>query len=395
MKKRWLFILSIVLLGVVMRSTFTTIPVVIDNVANTFGLPVSQLGILTTLPLLTFAVVSPTTTFFTKRFGIEKTLLAALLFVLVGSIARIVSAPMLFIGTILVGIGIAFINVLLPATLVKFTPNKIGVYTSLYSTTMTLMTAVFQIIAVPITKTFSWQMLVVFITVIVLLVVVTWIAHMLVNTDPELDKAVTQTTHMTTRKINPWRNKYAWSLLVMAGIQSAVFYTSIAWVPTIAQRTGVTATQSGWVIGVLSLIGIPVSMWVPSFLERSSYKGRRTLMTGATGLWLLAILMMFNQHAGLVWWLIVTAFIGIGGTAVFVYMVTSYAIRTRNANESSALSGMAQTGGYLIAAGAPWAYGVLYAQLNNWILQTAVMAIAIVVFIILMWFSERDKTIFE
>jgi CP family cyanate transporter-like MFS transporter len=116
MKKRWLFILSIVLLGVVMRSTFTTIPVVIDNVANTFGLPVSQLGILTTLPLLTFAVVSPTTTFFTKRFGIEKTLLAALLFVLVGSIARIVSAPMLFIGTILVGIGIAFINVLLPAT---------------------------------------------------------------------------------------------------------------------------------------------------------------------------------------------------------------------------------------------------------------------------------------
>jgi CP family cyanate transporter-like MFS transporter len=118
-------------------------------------------------------------------------------------------------------------------------------------------------------------------------------------------------------------------------------------------------------------------------------------MTGATGLWLLAILMMFNQHAGLVWWLIVTAFIGIGGTAVFVYMVTSYAIRTRNANESSALSGMAQTGGYLIAAGAPWAYGVLYAQLNNWILQTAVMAIAIVVFIILMWFSERDKTIFE
>lgn len=395
MKKKWLFILSIVLLGVVMRSTFTTIPVVIDNVADSFGLPVAQLGILTTLPLLTFAVISPTTTFFTKRFGIEKTLLAALLFVVVGSIARVVSAPMLFIGTILVGIGIAFINVLLPATLVKFTPNKIGVYTSLYSTTMTLMTAVFQIIAVPITKTFSWQVLVMFITVIVLMVVVTWVAHMMINAKPSLDKSAARTAHVTVEKVNPWHNKYAWALLVMAGIQSAVFYTSIAWVPTIAQRTGVTATQSGWVIGVLSLIGIPVSMWVPSFLERSSYKGRRALMTGATALWLLAILMMFNQHAGLVWWLIVTAFIGIGGTAVFVYMVTSYAIRTRTASESSALSGMAQTGGYLIAAGAPWAYGVLYAQLNNWILQTVVMAIAIVIFIALMWFAESDKTIFE
>lgn len=140
MKKKWLFTLSIVLLGVVMRSTFTTIPVVIDNVAHSFGLPVSQLGILTTLPLLTFAIFSPTTNYFTRRFGMEKTLLVALLLVLFGSLLRVASASMLFVGTILVGSGIAFINVLLPATLVKFTPNKIGAYTSLYSTTMTLMT---------------------------------------------------------------------------------------------------------------------------------------------------------------------------------------------------------------------------------------------------------------
>ena len=162
MRKKWVFTLSIVLLGVVMRATFTTIPVVIDNVAHSFGLPVSQLGILTTLPLLTFAIFSPTTSYVTRRFGMEKTLLGALLLVLLGSLLRVASASMLFVGTILVGIGIAFINVLLPATLVKFTPNKIGTYTSLYSTTMTLMTAIFQIIAVPITKTFSWQILVVF-----------------------------------------------------------------------------------------------------------------------------------------------------------------------------------------------------------------------------------------
>jgi CP family cyanate transporter-like MFS transporter len=145
----------------------------------------------------------------------------------------------------------------------------------------------------------------------------------------------------------------------------------------------------------MSLIGIPASMWVPSFLERANYKQRVRFMTGATVLWLIAIIMMYNTQAGLVWWLIVTSFIGLGGTAVFVYMVTSYAIRTRNPLESSALSGMAQTGGYLIAAGAPWAYGVLFAQLDSWFLQTTVMAIAILIFIGLMWFVERDQTIFE
>ncbi|WP_407124555.1 MFS transporter [Weissella paramesenteroides] len=394
MKKKWLFTLSIVLLGVVMRSTFTTIPVVIDNVAHSFGLPVSQLGILTTLPLLTFAIFSPTTSYFTRRFGMEKTLLVALLLVLFGSLLRVASASMLFIGTILVGSGIAFINVLLPATLVKFTPNKIGAYTSLYSTTMTLMTAIFQIIAVPITKAFSWQMLVLFLSVIVFLVVVTWLLHMAINVDTSVNQRVHSVDNMPDQ-VHPWRNKYAWAMLVMAGIQSAVFYTSIAWVPTVAQHTGLTATQSGWVIGVMSLIGIPASMWVPSFLERANYKQRVRFMTGATVLWLIAIIMMYNTQAGLVWWLIVTSFIGLGGTAVFVYMVTSYAIRTRNPLESSALSGMAQTGGYLIAAGAPWAYGVLFAQLDSWFLQTTVMVIAILIFIGLMWFVERDQTIFE
>ncbi|WP_258087890.1 MFS transporter [Weissella fangxianensis] len=394
MRKKWVFTLSIVLLGVVMRATFTTIPVVIDNVAHSFGLPVSQLGILTTLPLLTFAIFSPTTSYMTRRFGIEKTFLGALLLVLLGSLLRVASASMLFIGTILVGIGIAYINVLLPATLVKFTPNKIGTYTSLYSTTMTLMTAIFQIIAVPVTKTFSWQMLVVFLSVIVLLVVITWILHMYVNVDSSAKKR-TQQSENKANQVHPWRNKYAWAMLVMAGIQSAVFYTSIAWVPTVAQHTGLTATQAGWVIGVMSLIGIPASMWVPSFLERANYKQRVHFMTGATSLWLIAIIMMYNTQAGLIWWLIVTSFIGLGGTAVFVYMVTSYAIRTRNPLESSALSGMAQTGGYLIAAGAPWAYGVLFAQLDSWFLQTTVMAIAIVIFICLMWFVERDETIFE
>lgn len=394
MRKKWVFTLSIVLLGVVMRATFTTIPVVIDNVAHSFGLPVSQLGILTTLPLLTFAIFSPTTSYMTRRFGIEKTLLGALLLVLLGSLLRVASASMLFIGTVLVGIGIAYINVLLPATLVKFTPNKIGTYTSLYSTTMTLMTAIFQIIAVPVTKTFSWQMLVVFLSVIVLLVVATWILHMYVNVDSSTKKR-TQQAENKANQVHPWRNKYAWAMLVMAGIQSAVFYTSIAWVPTVAQHTGLSATQAGWVIGVMSLIGIPASMWVPSFLERANYKQRVHFMTGATGLWLIAIIMMYNTQAGLIWWLIVTSFIGLGGTAVFVYMVTSYAIRTRNPLESSALSGMAQTGGYLIAAGAPWAYGVLFAQLDSWFLQTTVMAVAIIIFIGLMWFVERDETIFE
>lgn len=393
MKKSGIFIASILLLGVIMRATFTTIPVVLDDVANTFGLPVSQLGILTTLPLLTFAVVSPMTNGIMRKFGLERTLLVALLLVFVGSWVRVFSASWLIIGTLLVGAGIAFVNVLLPAALVKFVPTKVGAYTGLYSTVMTFMTAFFQIIAVPITKAYDWQTLVLFLTVVVFLAWLTWFLHTRINGGAMAD--ATTTTAETPAKVNPWRNKYAWAYLVMAGIQSAGFYTTIAWVPTIAQKTGLTGTEAGWVIGFLSLVGIPVSMIVPARLAKSTYKFRLKLVTTGTVAWLIAILMMFNTHAGLIWWLIITALVGFGGTIVFMYMVTSYASRTRNHMESSALSSMAQTGGYLIAAGAPWLYGVIYAQHHSWFWQTVVMAIAVIAFTVIMWLSEREETVFE
>ena len=63
---------GILLLGVVLRAPFTTLSTVLSDIAASFGVEVSSLGLLTSLPLLTFAIFSPFATSWARRFGIER-----------------------------------------------------------------------------------------------------------------------------------------------------------------------------------------------------------------------------------------------------------------------------------------------------------------------------------
>lgn len=71
-------------------------------------------GLLTTLPLLAFALISPLAAPVARRFGMERSLFAALLLICAGIAIRSLPSPyLLFGGTAVIGGGIALGNVLL------------------------------------------------------------------------------------------------------------------------------------------------------------------------------------------------------------------------------------------------------------------------------------------
>src|SRR5690606_2731440 len=103
------------------------------------GLSNFALGLLTTLPLIAFGHVSTWTPKVTRITGVEGGVVLAL--ALIGGGTALRSAPpeaLLFGGTILLGIGIALGNVLLPALAKRYFPDRAGPVTSLYSSVMGL-----------------------------------------------------------------------------------------------------------------------------------------------------------------------------------------------------------------------------------------------------------------
>ncbi|WP_432353567.1 hypothetical protein [Sporosarcina sp. A2] len=78
-------------------------------------------------------------------------ILMGLLLLSVGTVTRSIPyTPLLIVGTALIGVGIALMNVLLPTILKEKFPNKVGRMTSVYSTAMCIFAAAASGISNPI-----------------------------------------------------------------------------------------------------------------------------------------------------------------------------------------------------------------------------------------------------
>ena len=75
-----LLILGLLLLGVCMRMPITSIPSVIKEIAQTFNVAPTSLGILTTIPLLCFGLLSSVVSATAQRIGNELTIAIAMAF---------------------------------------------------------------------------------------------------------------------------------------------------------------------------------------------------------------------------------------------------------------------------------------------------------------------------
>jgi cyanate permease len=78
-----------------------------------------------------------------RRLGMERVLLASMLVLAAGILLRSAgAAPALFLGTAVLGAGIAIGNVLLPGLVKREFPERVGLMTSTYSTVLAVSAAI-------------------------------------------------------------------------------------------------------------------------------------------------------------------------------------------------------------------------------------------------------------
>ena len=125
------------LLAANLRPALTGVAPLIGEIRADTGISNGMAGLLTTLPLLAFALLSPVAPRVARRFGMERVLLASLLVLVAGILLRWAEAvAALFLGTAILGAAIAVGNVLLPGLVKREFPERAGLMTSVYSTSL-------------------------------------------------------------------------------------------------------------------------------------------------------------------------------------------------------------------------------------------------------------------
>ncbi|EBM6771513.1 MFS transporter [Salmonella enterica] len=383
-KQGALLIAGILMIATTLRVTFTGAAPLLETIRSDYGLSTAQTGLLTTLPLLAFALVSPLAAGIARRFGMERSLFAAMLLICAGIALRsLPSAALLFAGTAIIGCGIALGNVLLPGLIKRDFSQHVARLTGAYSLTMGAAAALGSALVVPLAlHGFGWRGALLMLMLFPLLAFLIWLPQWRTTRSANLSSS----RELHERGI--WRSPLAWQVTLFLGLNSLIYYVIIGWLPTILISHGYSEAQAGSLHGLLQLATAAPGLAIPLILHR--FNDQRWIAAlvsllcavGAAGLW-------FVPGQAIIW----TLLFGFGSGATMILGLTFIGLRASSAHQAAALSGMAQSVGYLLAACGPPVMGKLHDASGSWYLPLSGVTVLAIIMAIFGLYAGRDREI--
>lgn len=382
--QRWLLIVGILLIASTLRVTFTGAAPLLDAIRADYGLTTAQTGLLTTLPLLAFGLVSPLAAGIARRLGMERSLFIAMLLICAGiAIRSLPSVLLMFVGTAVIGCGIALGNVLLPGLIKRDFSSHVAKFTGAYSVTMGAAAALGSALVVPIAISgYGWRGALLALMAFPLLALLLWLPQW------RAKQSATISGSGAAHNRGIWRSALAWQVTLFLGLNSLVYYVIIGWLPAILISQGYSEAQAGSLHGLLQLATAAPGIAIPLILHR--LKDQRGIAILAALMCAVSVLGFILLPAQAVVW---TLIYGFGSGATMILGLTFIGLRACSAHQAAALSGMAQTVGYLLAACGPPLMGKIHDASGSWHISLICVAVMSLVMAVFGGLAGRDREI--
>ena len=362
--ERLLVVVGIIVLAFNLRPAAVSVGPVLDEMIRDLHMSPTTAGVLTTLPVLAFASFGALAPSLARAVGIHRVTLFALAAVVLGLAlrARTDSVPLLLLLSLVALAGMATANVLLPSLVKLHFPNRVGLLTSLYTTSLALGLTAASVLTVPIGHALgSWRWGLASWALAALVAAVPWLGLLRHDSAPS---SAPQT--VTLGQVA--RTRLGWAMALLFGLQSLQAYAIFGWFAQVYRDAGFAASTAGLLLGVITGMSIPLSFLLPSLSAR--LHDQTLLLCLLVACYPIGYLgLIFAPRGGAWLWAVV---IGIGAS-VFPVVLTLIGLRARTSEGTAALSGFSQSVGYLIAAIGPFGVGLLYDVTGGWTVPLSVL----------------------
>lgn len=355
----WALVAAVVLAAVNLRTAVTSVGPVLAELERAIGLSSALAGVLTTLPVLSFAALGALTPRLAHRFGEQRLLAAALVLMTAGLALRVMvgTAWEFLLLSVLALAGGAMGNVLLPVLVKRYFAERVGGMTAVYTTALAVGMTASAALTVPLATQggrVDWRVGLGFWAILAGIAAVAWTVL------PARRPPASERPRRVRLPLR--RSRTAWALALFFGAQSLQAYVAFGWFALFfRERAGASPAQAGLLIAVLAALTIPTSMVIPSLAAR--LHSQRPLIAVLVGCYVVAYTgMLLAPRAGQWLWVVL---IGIGSGA-FPLALTLMGLRARTAEATSALSAFAQSVGYLLAGTGPLLVGFLHGASGGW-----------------------------
>jgi CP family cyanate transporter-like MFS transporter len=372
--REWPFLVAVASVGLMLRGPVVAVAPIAGTISLDLGLSAAQIGLLTGLPVLCFALLTPFASFLASRTGPRAAVVIAIAGTGLGTIVRSAGGVQaVFVGTILMGAFITVGNVVLPVVIRQRTTSRVGVATGTYAAALNMGSMLTSLATAPLASAFGWQTALLFWLVFVLLAGVAWL---LVVRKPAAPPAHRISERPDAAVPPPRSVRVASFLLAIAFAgQSFAYFSITAWLPTLlAEEVGFGPAAAGAGASVFQLVGVAGAIAAPAIM---ALIGRGKTIVVIAALWFVFLVgMIVAPHAWLVWTVVGGLAQSTGISAILTLIVTT-SLDERTSRRASAL---VQGLGYGLGSFGPTLVGGLRDATGGWSVPLMAVMASIVVF---------------
>ncbi|UXM90695.1 MFS transporter [Paenarthrobacter sp. JL.01a] len=363
-------VIAVVLIGLNLRAGITSAAALFHELQQFLGYGALVASILPSIPLLCFAVAGLGTSWLTRRVGVEKAIFIALALLAAGLLVRGVPATgALLGGTVLAMSGLAVCNVAMPSLIREHYSDRTSMMTGVYTFTMSGGATFAAAVSVPLAQQLgspsmglaAWGLL----GVAALLGFLPVVLHSHRNS-----------TKTDRPRVSMWpllKTRLGLLITAIFTFQAFLAYAVMSWFAYILTSQGLSASESGLQFGVMQLVSVAAGMILltlgsrPGMLRPALYlASSSTLVAIGTMLWLPTSLA------------VIPAVLFGFGLGIFPLVLVIISRSGGSTAETTALSTIAQSLGYLIAAIGPFGMGLLHSATGGWVLPLSLLSIVAV-----------------
>lgn len=243
-----------------MRGPITAIGPLAGRLTPELGLSASEYGLAAALPVAAFGLFSFAAPDAARRFGLYGAVIVFLGVLAAGGFVRTApSYPALLLGTLLIGVGIAALNVLMPVVVKTQNEAKTGALLGIYTGVVGLSGSIGALTSHPLAALTDFtQSAFLAWAAFGAVVLALWLAAFGRSSGPSA---------MLLRAPSLRRHPGAWAVTAVMGLQSLLIYTVAAWLPPYLQTQGVSADAAGAALALYLVSGLPASILTDRFMK--------------------------------------------------------------------------------------------------------------------------------
>jgi CP family cyanate transporter-like MFS transporter len=378
----WLVIAGVMTAALSLRGPIVSPTPVLAEIEADLGIGSATAGLLTTAPVLMFALLTPVAALVIRRAGAEVALLVSLCGVLVGTFIRALPGfGWMLAGMVVIGASITIGNVVIPVIIRRdVAPDRVALVTAAYAAMLNAGSLLTSLLTAPLAAWIGWPGALVTWSAITVAGIAVWGVH-LARSRSAASGGVVDPTALTgplpvvAQERSFLRRPVVWLLLAAFGLQCLMYYALSTWLPTFAaDELGLGASAAGAMASVYQGVGILGAFLVPVLLRLAPRIVTTLVICGS---WLVVTAgLVFAPD--LLWaWLAIGA---IGHAGGFVVVFSTLVAVARSDAEAAGMSAVIQGGGYAIGALGPPLMGALREATGQWEAALVLMLVLAVVY---------------